>query len=108
ASEIHKQRTGKSLRVTEQDVENEEMYEEEDGDLAGMRNRAAQRQFHAQQGLGFESRLHDYIRGKVVFGDYIGNLAHAGNVGMNASMYGATNPMAGQMMSGAGFPQQFL
>ncbi|KZF25883.1 hypothetical protein L228DRAFT_628 [Xylona heveae TC161] len=30
ASEIHKRRTGRSLRVTEQDVVNEEMYEEED------------------------------------------------------------------------------
>ncbi|KAH0542360.1 hypothetical protein FGG08_003205 [Glutinoglossum americanum] len=33
ASEIHKRRTGRSLRVTEQDVINEEMYEEEDDDL---------------------------------------------------------------------------
>lgn len=30
ASEIHKRRTGKALRVTEADVQNEEMYEEED------------------------------------------------------------------------------
>jgi hypothetical protein len=30
ASEIHKRRTGKALRVTEEDVRNEEMYEEED------------------------------------------------------------------------------
>lgn len=33
ASEIHKRRTGRALRVTEQDVANEEMYEEEDDDL---------------------------------------------------------------------------
>jgi len=33
ASEIHKRRTGRSLRVTEADVVNEEMYEEEDDDL---------------------------------------------------------------------------
>ena len=33
ASEIHKRRTGRSLRVTEQDVENEEIYEEENDDL---------------------------------------------------------------------------
>ncbi|KAK5674062.1 hypothetical protein LTS10_013192 [Elasticomyces elasticus] len=33
ASEIHKRRTGRSLRVTEQDVVNEEIYEEEDEDL---------------------------------------------------------------------------
>src|ERR1700692_4222869 len=30
ASEIHKRRTGKALRVTEADVQSEEMYEEED------------------------------------------------------------------------------
>ncbi|OQN95103.1 hypothetical protein B0A48_18887, partial [Cryoendolithus antarcticus] len=33
ASEIHKRRTSRSLRVTEADVINEEMYEEEDDDL---------------------------------------------------------------------------
>ncbi|KIX06809.1 uncharacterized protein Z518_04785 [Rhinocladiella mackenziei CBS 650.93] len=33
ASEIHQRRTGRSLRVTEQDIINEEMYEEEDDDL---------------------------------------------------------------------------
>ncbi|KAK4998136.1 hypothetical protein LTR66_002585 [Elasticomyces elasticus] len=33
ASVIHQRRTGRSLRVTEQDVVNEEMYEEEDDDL---------------------------------------------------------------------------
>ncbi|KAK6394849.1 hypothetical protein LTR81_026217, partial [Elasticomyces elasticus] len=33
ASEIHKQRTGRSLRVNEQDVMNEEIYEEERDDL---------------------------------------------------------------------------
>ena len=33
ASDIHKRRTGRSLRVTESDVINEEMYEEEDDDL---------------------------------------------------------------------------
>jgi hypothetical protein len=33
ASEIHKKRTGRSLRVREEDVINEEMYEEEDDDL---------------------------------------------------------------------------
>ncbi|KAL7269841.1 hypothetical protein RUND412_007468 [Rhizina undulata] len=33
ASEIHKKRTGRALRVTEKDVLNEEMYEEEEDDL---------------------------------------------------------------------------
>jgi hypothetical protein len=34
ASEIRKTRTGRALRVTEQDVINEEMYEEEDDRLS--------------------------------------------------------------------------
>lgn len=34
ASEIHKRRTGRSLRVREEDVMNEEMYEEEDDDMS--------------------------------------------------------------------------
>jgi len=38
ASEIHKKRTGRALRVTEADVINEEMYEEEDGDAAAYRS----------------------------------------------------------------------
>lgn len=33
ASEIHKARTGRGLKITEKDVQNEEMYEEEDDDL---------------------------------------------------------------------------
>lgn len=33
ASEVHKMRTGRSLRITEEDVANEEMYEEEDDHL---------------------------------------------------------------------------
>lgn len=42
ASEIHKKRTGRALRVTEQDVINEEMYEEEDNDLPASYRRFAQ------------------------------------------------------------------
>ncbi|KAI5806350.1 hypothetical protein EDC01DRAFT_598839, partial [Geopyxis carbonaria] len=39
ASEIHKRRTGRGLRVTEADVLNEEMYEEEDDEFShGYRN----------------------------------------------------------------------
>lgn len=41
ASEIHKKRTGRALRVTEQDVINEEMYEEEDDDLPAQYRRFA-------------------------------------------------------------------
>ncbi|KAK5684724.1 hypothetical protein LTR17_027105 [Elasticomyces elasticus] len=41
ASKIHKQRTGRSLRVTEQDVINEEIYEEERDDLPTQYQRMA-------------------------------------------------------------------
>lgn len=45
ASEIHKKRTGRALKITQEDVENEEMYEEEDGDLRhNMRQLAAAQQ----------------------------------------------------------------
>lgn len=57
ASEIHKKRTGRALRVTEEDVVNEEMYEEEDDDLPSQYRRlmahitatpnAFNRRFHA-------------------------------------------------------------
>ncbi|KAF2660662.1 hypothetical protein K491DRAFT_588564 [Lophiostoma macrostomum CBS 122681] len=59
ASEIHKKRTGRGLRVTEQDVVNEEMYEEEDDDLPTQYQRLSA---HLQSGsLNFNRKLHDYI-----------------------------------------------
>ncbi|KAF2121822.1 hypothetical protein BDV96DRAFT_593791 [Lophiotrema nucula] len=59
ASEIHKKRTGRALRVTEQDVVNEEMYEEEDDDLPTQYQRLSA---HLQSGsLMFNRKLHDYI-----------------------------------------------
>jgi hypothetical protein len=59
ASEIHKKRTGRALRVTEQDVVNEEMYEEEDDDLPAQYQRLTA---HLQtNSLMFNRKLHDYI-----------------------------------------------
>ncbi|KAF2707341.1 hypothetical protein K504DRAFT_384019 [Pleomassaria siparia CBS 279.74] len=59
ASEIHKKRTGRGLRVTEQDVVNEEMYEEEDEDLPTQYQRLSA---HLHTGsLQFNRKLHDYI-----------------------------------------------
>lgn len=59
ASEIHKKRTGRSLRVTEQDVINEEMYEEEDDDLPIQYRRLTQ---HLQTGsIDFNKRLSAYL-----------------------------------------------
>jgi hypothetical protein len=59
ASEIHKKRTGRALRVTEQDVVNEEMYEEEDDDLPTQYQRLSA---HLHTGsMSFNRRLHDYM-----------------------------------------------
>jgi hypothetical protein len=59
ASEIHKKRTGRALRVTEQDVINEEMYEEEDDDLPTQYQRL---NAHLQTtSVMFNKKLHDYI-----------------------------------------------
>ncbi|OCL11947.1 hypothetical protein AOQ84DRAFT_171432 [Glonium stellatum] len=59
ASEIHKKRTGRALRVTEQDVVNEEMYEEEDDDLPAQYRRLTA---HLQtNSVDFNRRLHAYL-----------------------------------------------
>ncbi|MCJ1311013.1 hypothetical protein MMC25_004683 [Agyrium rufum] len=63
ASEIHKRRTGRSLRVTEQDVINEEMYEEEDDDLPMQYRRLTA---HLQTGSAdFNRRLAAYLTNHV-------------------------------------------
>lgn len=63
ASEIHKRRTGRSLRVTEQDVINEEMYEEEDDDLPMQYRRLTA---HLQTGSAdFNRRLAAYLTNQV-------------------------------------------
>lgn len=63
ASEIHKRRTGRSLRVTEQDVVNEEMYEEEDDDLPFQYRRLTA---HLQTGSAdFNRRLSAYLTNHV-------------------------------------------
>lgn len=63
ASEIHKRRTGRSLKVTEQDVVNEEMYEEEDDDLPMQYRRLTA---HLQTGSAdFNRRLSAYLTNHV-------------------------------------------
>lgn len=60
ASAIHKQRTGRGLRVTEQDVLNEEMYEEEDDDLPTQYRRLAAH-INTESEL-FNRRFHAFIQ----------------------------------------------
>ncbi len=63
ASEIHKRRTGRALRVTEQDVINEEMYEEEDDELPFQYRRLTA---HLQTGSAdFNRRLAAYLTNHV-------------------------------------------
>jgi hypothetical protein len=62
ASEIHKRRTGRSLRITEQDVMNEEIYEEEDSLPMQYRRLTA----HLQTGsVDFNRRLAAYLTNQV-------------------------------------------
>jgi hypothetical protein len=59
ASEIHKRRTGRSLRVTEVDVINDKMYEEEDYDFSTQHLRLTA---HLQtQNAEFDRRLTTHL-----------------------------------------------
>ena len=70
ASEIHKRRTGRSLRVTEQDVINEEMYEEEDDDLPMQYRRLTA---HLQtSNADFDRRLAAYLTNHVAMRTALG------------------------------------
>ncbi|GAB7361338.1 hypothetical protein MBLNU230_g1394t1 [Neophaeotheca triangularis] len=71
ASEIHKRRTGRSLRVREEDVVNEEMYEEEDDDLPMQYRRLTA---HLQtQNADFDRRLAAYLTNHVAMRTALGN-----------------------------------
>ena len=73
ASEIHKRRTGRSLRVTEQDVINEEMYEEEDDDLPLRYRRLTA---HLQTGSAdFNRRLAAYLTQQVAVRNMMGQMS---------------------------------
>lgn len=61
ASEIHKKRTGRALRVTEQDVVNEEMYEEEDDDLPAQIRRLQSLNHLQTNSMDFNRRLQAYM-----------------------------------------------
>ncbi|KAK0263557.1 hypothetical protein LTR35_017556 [Friedmanniomyces endolithicus] len=73
ASETHKRRTGRSLRVTEQDVINEEMYEEEDDDLPMQYRRLTA---HLQtQNADFSQRLQSYVINQMAMRQAVSNAA---------------------------------
>lgn len=70
ASEIHKKRTGRSLKVTEADVQNEEMYEEEDDDLP-MQYRRFSALNPGQPYSAFQHRVQNYMTGQVGMRNYL-------------------------------------
>ncbi|KAI7151841.1 hypothetical protein KC349_g9298 [Hortaea werneckii] len=100
ASEIHKRRTGRSLRVTEQDVVNEEMYEEEDDDLPMQYRRLTA---HLQsQNVHLDRRLQAYVAQQVAMrtGGWA-NGAFAGNDPNQFSNSQFMNPNMMQMQQPA-------
>ena len=63
ASDIHKERTGRALRITEEDVINEDMYEEEEADLPMQYQRLTA---HLRDtAMHFRTRLNDYVSSQV-------------------------------------------
>jgi hypothetical protein len=86
ASEIHKRRTGRSLKVTEQDVINEEMYEEEDDDMPWQyRSLTA----HLRTGSAdFDRRLSAYLTNQVAMRSALGQ----GIINAYAQDYGQGQP----------------
>ena len=94
ASEIHKRRTGRSLRVTEQDVVNEEMYEEEDDDLPSQYRRLTAH-LHTNS-PDFNERLQSYLTNHVamrialreaISGNFSNHYPNAPQFAHNSSMF---------------------
>ncbi|KAK0959452.1 hypothetical protein LTR91_020828, partial [Friedmanniomyces endolithicus] len=71
ASEIHRRRTGRSLRVTEQNVMNEEMYEEEYDDVSTQYLRMTA---HLQnQNADLDRHFHSYLLNHVAMRQAVGD-----------------------------------
>ncbi|KAF4556273.1 Hypothetical protein D9617_1g081490 [Elsinoe fawcettii] len=108
ASEIHKRRTGRSLRVTEQDVVNEEMYEEEDDDLPMQYRRLTA---HLQtSNAEFDRRLAAYLTNHVAMRTALGQAVNQNQMYPNAPQFagqGSTMPQTPfGMQQHMGPPQQ--
>ena len=75
AAEIHKRRTGRTLRVTEQNVINDEMYEEEDDDLPKQYRRLTA---HLQTGSAdLNQRLAAYLTNQVAMRSAVEQIANS-------------------------------
>ncbi|PWW80592.1 hypothetical protein C7212DRAFT_165127 [Tuber magnatum] len=102
ASAIHKRRTGRALRVTEQDVINEEMYEEEEDEYYGYRGLTA----HLKNGShDWNRRLHAYLHSQYAMRNAL-NQAMSGDGGNSSQQYpgiqGAYQPSYMQQPLGGG------
>lgn len=99
ASEIHKRRTGRSLRVTEQDVINEEMYEEEDDDLP-MQYRRLTAHLHTSN-AEFDRRLAAYLTNHVAMRAALGQAVGMQNPYPNAAQFASSgmSPFSQQQQS---------
>jgi len=107
ASEIHKKRTGRALRVTEQDVINEEMYEEED-DLPASYRRFAQHLQHNH--LTLDGKFESYMIASLATRQAMLNQYWSGRgIGnpQDYSMMGHNTPLPGQAFSGQPVSQQY-
>ncbi|KAF2169542.1 hypothetical protein M409DRAFT_52078 [Zasmidium cellare ATCC 36951] len=104
ASEIHKKRTGRSLRVREEDVMNEEMYEEEDDDLP-----MQYRRISALNPNFLNGRLSTYLQGQAGVREYLHNAIYAANQNAQFQQNQFFNPVMDptSMQSGMMRPQAF-
>ncbi|KAI5361491.1 hypothetical protein Slin15195_G126060 [Septoria linicola] len=93
ASEIHKKRTGRSLRVREEDVMNEEMYEEEDDDLP-MQFRRINALNPGFAYSAFNERVNSYLQGQIGVRNYLHQAIYQANQNYNANQL--FNPMLQQ------------
>ncbi|KXT08583.1 hypothetical protein AC579_2600 [Pseudocercospora musae] len=79
ASEIHKKRTGRSLRVREEDVMNEEMYEEEDDDLPMQFRRINALHPGLAFNPAFSDRVNSYLAGQIGVRNYLHQAIYQAN-----------------------------
>lgn len=86
ASEIHKKRTGRGLRVTEQDVVNEEMYEEEEDDLPQQYRRLQAYMAMTNTANIFDGRLNSFLMSSIA----TRNMVNGGFMNPNMASHQAT------------------
>ena len=82
ASEIHKKRTGKALKITEDVVRNDKIYEEEDGEVPSRYRHLIPHLSTGSQ--SFDDRLNSYLTSVVAFRAALGEAAREAAVYANS------------------------